>query len=125
VTALASAALRACAAGLYAEEAGTELVITHGGFLHRPDFMRYVDTFTSIHDATLMAQIDWQSLHSARPGGQLPLSGGERRILNIAASLAAGTQISLRDTLPGLDNRNLDLVTTAIRHAAGHRPPRP
>jgi hypothetical protein len=29
-------ALRACAAGLYPLEAGTELLISHGTFLHRP-----------------------------------------------------------------------------------------
>jgi hypothetical protein len=125
VTTQITAALRACAAGFYSGEAGTELLISHGGFLHRPDFSRFVDTFASITDSTPMAQIDWESVHSACCEGQLPLSGGEWRILKIAASLAAGTGVSLRDTLPGLDDRNLELVTTAIRHAAGHRPPHP
>jgi hypothetical protein len=124
VTTQITAALRAYAAGFYSDEAGTELLISHGGFLHRPGFTRFVDTFASVTDSTPMAQIDWQSLHSARHQGHLPLSGGEWRILNIAASLAAGTGISLRDTIPGLDDQNLELVTTAIRHAAGHRPPR-
>ena len=32
------AALRACAAGLHADEAGTELLISHGGFSCRPGF---------------------------------------------------------------------------------------
>ena len=32
------AALRAHAAGLHPEEAGTELLIGHGGILHRDDF---------------------------------------------------------------------------------------
>jgi len=125
VTAALTAALRACAAGLYPDEAGTELLISHGGFLHRPDFSRFAVTFASITDGTPMARIDWQSVHSARRDGQLPLSGGEWRILQLAASLAAGTDVSLRDTLPGLDKRNLDLVTTAIQHAAGRRPPHP
>ena len=31
-------ALRACAAGLYPLEAGTELLISNGTFLHRNDF---------------------------------------------------------------------------------------
>ena len=117
------AALRAYAAGLHADEAGTELLISHGGFLHRPDFRRFVDAFASVSDDTPMAQIDWQSVHTAWRDGQLPVSGGEWRILKIAASLAAGTSVSLRDTLPGLDDRNLELVITAIRHAAGQRPP--
>ncbi|MGH3397622.1 MAG: hypothetical protein ACRDPO_23300 [Streptosporangiaceae bacterium] len=48
--------------------------------------------------------------------------GGERRILQLAASIAAGTPVSLRDAIPGLDNRNLQLLITAIQHAAGQRP---
>jgi len=35
------------------------------------------------------------------------------------ASLAAGHRVSLRDAMPGVDPRNLPLVTTAISHAAG------
>ena len=123
MTSQITAALRACAAGFHSDEAGTELLISHGGFLHRPDFTRFVDTFACVTSGAPMAQIDWQCLHSARYEGQLPLSGGEWRILKIASSLAAGTGVSLRDTIPGLDNRNLELVTTAIRHAAEHRPP--
>jgi len=34
--------------------------------------------------------------------------------------LQAGALTSLRDALPGLDNRNLELLVTAVRHAAGH-----
>lgn len=49
-------------------------------------------------------------------------SGGEKRIIRIAASLAAGHPVSLRDVIPGLDQRNLELVTIAIRRAAGQRP---
>jgi hypothetical protein len=39
----------------------------------------------------------------------------------LAASLAAGHPVSLRDAIPGLDHQNLDLVTAAIRRAAGQR----
>ena len=74
-----------------------------------------MDTFACLSDGTSMAQIDWQCLHTAWREGQLPVSAGEWRILKIAASLAAGTGVSLRDTLPGLDNHNLRLVVTAIR----------
>ena len=81
-----TAALRACAAGFYAEEAGTELLISHGGFLDRPGLIRFVDTFASAHDGTPMAQIDWQSLQIAWREGQLTLSGGEWRILKIAVA---------------------------------------
>jgi hypothetical protein len=120
VTAAIIAALRAHAAGLHPDEVGAELLIGHGGILPRDDFARSVHTGTSISDGTtLMAWIDWDAALSALHHGQLPLSGGEQRILQLAASIAEGFPISLRDTLPGLDNRNLKLLLTAIRHAAG------
>jgi hypothetical protein len=42
VTAATAAALRACAAGYYPAEAGTELLIRHDCFLHRRDFAGFV-----------------------------------------------------------------------------------
>jgi hypothetical protein len=126
VTAATAAALRACAAGYYPAEAGTELLIGHDCFLHRCDFASFVHAGTSITDrVTEMAQIDWDAAVSALHAGQLPASGGERRILQLAASIAAGTPVSLRDAIPGLDHRNLQLLITAIKHAAGQRPPHP
>jgi hypothetical protein len=126
VTGALIAALRAHAAGLYPDEAGTEMLIRHGGIVDRDDFAGFVHAGTSISDGTtLMAWIDWDAALSALHDGQIPLCGGERRILTLAASIAAGTPVCLRDTLPGLDNRNLKLLTTAIRHAAGHPPAHP
>jgi len=75
-----------------------------------------------ISDGTPMAWIDWGAVIAALDGGRLAASGGEQRIVRIAASLAAGHPVSLRDAIPGLDRRNMALVTTAIRHAAGQRP---
>lgn len=58
-TALTSA-LRAHAAGLYTDEAGTGLLIRHDGILHRDDFSGFAHTGTSISDGTtLLAWIDW------------------------------------------------------------------
>ena len=126
MTAATTAALRACAAGLYPAEAGIELLISHDCFLHRDDFAGFVHTATSITDGTTpMAQIDWDAAITALRAGQLPASGGERRILQLAASIAAGTPVSLHDAIPSLDNQNLNLLITAIRHAAGQRPPHP
>lgn len=47
------------------------------------------------------------------------LSGGEKRLLRIVASLAGGTPVSLGDNLPGLDRAALELVVAAVAHAAG------
>jgi hypothetical protein len=121
VTSQLSAALRAAAAGIRPDEAGTGLIISHGTFLHRDDFTRHVETAASISDGTPMAWINWDAVVTALDTGLLPASGGEKRILRVAASLAAGYPVSLRDAIPGLDQRSLDLVTAAIRHAGGQR----
>ena len=114
------AALRACAAGLLPLEAGTELLIANGTFLHRDDFTnRFIEYSTN--GGTPMATIDWDAAITALASGGLPCSGGERRILQLSASLTAGTPVSLRDAVTGLDQDNTARLVTAIRHAAGWR----
>jgi hypothetical protein len=58
-------------------------------------------------------------LGDALRAGELPASGGERRILLLAASIAGGIPVSLSDTLTGIDHRNASLVIKAIAHATG------
>jgi hypothetical protein len=76
------AALQAGAQGLYALEAATGLIIAHGTWLAREDFGGFIS-----HGAGTAA-IDWEAAISALDGGRLPSSGGERRMLRLAASLA-------------------------------------
>lgn len=114
-------ALRACAAGIYTAEAGVNLLIANGTFLHRDDFTsRFIDHGTG--DGTPMAAIDWDAAITALASGDLPCSGGERRMLRLSASLAAGIPVSLQDAVTTIDERNAALLLTAIRHAAdvGH-----
>jgi hypothetical protein len=112
------AALRACAAGLYPLEAGTELLIANGTFLHRDDFTgKFIDN--GISDGTPMAAIAWDAAITALSTGGLPCSGGEGRILQLSASLAAGIPVDLRDSITGLDDDNAALLITAILHATG------
>jgi hypothetical protein len=120
-----TAALRACAAGFYAEEAGTELLISHDGFLDRPGLIGFADTFASVHDGTPMAQIDWQSLQIAWREGQLALPAANGASSGSLPASPQAPKSASATTLPGLDDRNLELVTTAIRHAAGRPPSRP
>ena len=40
-------------------------------------------------------------------------------MLLLAASIAGGTPVNLKDTLPGIDRRNASLVVSAVAHAAG------
>ena len=119
-----AAALRACAAGLYPLEAGTELLIGNGTFLHRDDFTsRFITVATSISDGTTpMAAIDWDAAATALHAGELPCSGGERRVLKLSSSLAGGTPVDLRNAVTGLDDGNIARLVTAILHASGKRP---
>jgi hypothetical protein len=43
-------------------------------------------------------------------------------MLRLAASLAAGTPVNLRDALTGIDGHGTQLVVQAVLHASGHRP---
>jgi len=69
-----------------------------------------------------MAAIDWDAAITALNAGELPSSGGERRLLLLSAGLAAGIPVDLRDAVTGLDDRNTRHLLTAIRHASGKRP---
>jgi hypothetical protein len=117
-------ALRACAAGLYPLEAGVALLSAEGTFLRRDDFTsRFIEHGTSISDGTTpTAAIDWDAAATALHGGEIPCSGGERRILMLSASLAGGIPVDLRDAATGLDDRNVQRLVTAILHASGKRP---
>ena len=95
------------------------LLIGHASFLHRADF---TSRFTSIPDDDAgLAVIDWPAAIAALDDS-LPCSGGENRMLRLAASLAAGIPVNLRDALTGIDSRGTQLVVQAVLHASGHRP---
>ena len=111
--------LRAWARGIYPDEAGVELLIGHASFLHRADF---TSRFISIPgNGAGLAAIDWPAAIAALDGS-LPCSGGENRMLRLAASLAAGIPVNLRDALTGIDGRGTQLMVQAVLHASGHRP---
>ncbi|HUY49506.1 MAG TPA: hypothetical protein VMV92_27910 [Streptosporangiaceae bacterium] len=116
-----AAALRACAAGLYPLEAGVALLTASGAFLHRSDFTgRFIQHGTS--EGAAMAAINWETAITALGSGELPCSGGERRLLMLSASLADGIPVDLRDAATGLDDRNIQRLLAAILHASGKRP---
>jgi hypothetical protein len=119
-----AAALRACADGFYPAEAAAELLIAHASWLCRDDFRDgYMDIGTSITDGiTAMAAVDWPGAIAALGTGGLPCSGGERRVLRLAASLADGIPVDLRDAFTGMDAANVDRAVCAMFHASGRRP---
>lgn len=107
------AALRAGAEGLYALEAATGLIIAQASWLGRQDFARF------IHRGDGTAAIDWEAAITALDAGELPSSGGEKRMLHLAASLADQAPVSLGDAVTGIDSHNVQILLTAIRHASG------
>lgn len=112
--------LRAHAAGLHAEVAAVDLLIAHRHWLTRPDFtIRFVRTAVTGDGHLFGAWIDWPAAIAALADGQLPCSGSEADLLRIAASLATGHPIALRDVLGGLDHTNIAAVTAAVTAANG------
>jgi hypothetical protein len=74
-----------------------------------------------MHQGTATAAIDWEAAVSALHAGELPSSGGERRILLLSASLADRAPASLGDAITGIDDSNAGLLVKAVLHASGRR----
>ena len=71
--------------------------------------------------ARTMAAVDFEAAAGALAAGALACSSGEGHMLRLAASIAAGMPVDLREALTGLDEANSGLVAAAVLHAAGHR----
>lgn len=102
--------LRQWAHGTYPLEAAIELLVrAHAGRFAREEW-----AWIEPHD-------DRFTLNAERitPDTTGVLSGGERRLLRIAAALAGAAPSNLYEDVPGLDRHTLDLVLAAIAHAAG------
>ena len=110
-------ALRACASGIYTAEAAIGMLIAHATWLDRDEFGQFIHTD---HQAT-MAAIDWPAVTAALTEGQIPSSNGEQQILLMSASIAGHTPVILGDTITGIDDRNTQILISAILHASGRR----
>ena len=97
--AVLAAGLRAGAAGLHCAEAGAGLLIGQGAWLRRGDF---TGPFIAVTPG-----LAGQAAVAAPGGGALPCSSGERRILHLAASIAAGVPADLGEALTGLDRAGI------------------
>jgi hypothetical protein len=90
--------------------------------LHRGDFIGgFIEAGEGFVDGAAMAFVDWSAAVTALEAGRLPSSGSEAQILRIAASIAEGVPVDLREALTGLDEINIVLVAEAVAHANGHR----
>jgi hypothetical protein len=113
-------ALRTHADGDLCAEAAAGLLIA-GRWPDRDDFAgRFITMAASPGSGIQVAAAGWPAAAAALGTG-LPCSGGERRLLQVTASLAAGIPAGLRDAAAGLDGRNARLVAESVLHASGHR----
>ena len=68
MTSQLSSALRAAAEGIHPDEAAAGLIVSHGTFLHREDFIRHIET----------TACRLRSAPIVRAAGRMPASGGVR-----------------------------------------------
>lgn len=101
-------AVRAWARGSYPLEAGVELLIRQGKAI-------YAGASWITRDGDRVSGIDADVL--VYEAGAW--SGGERRLVRIAASLLGGPAADLYEDIAGIDRRYLALVLAAIAHAGG------
>lgn len=109
-------ALRRQAAGSLAAEAAAALLVEHGVWLRRADFLRHVTVVPGLVDGLPMASVEWQGALAA----DLPSSSSEAQMLRLAAELAGvDSGVPLRDLLLGLDDRNAAIFLRAVVLAEG------
>jgi len=105
--------LRAWARGVLPTEAAVELLISAiGGRLLNGPWVR--------PEAEPHVRYWFDTELAATESGYL--SGGERRVLAIAASLAGGDPVDLSDAITGIDHEALRRVIAALEHAGGGSP---
>ena len=109
-------ALTRSAKGLYAQEAAVRLLVEQGAWPARLAQEGLVVTATE--GGVAYAEVRWAEAVEAL-ATRLVASGGERRVLLLAASLAGGVPVDLGDAVSGLDRANLHLVLAALSHANG------
>lgn len=100
---------------------GSPPVVAAVDMLIAADEGRWVNSWQPwIHVEDGACRVDWETLHHYATTG--PLSGGERRFMQIAASLGGEEiAVSLGDVVAGLDRHHLELVTEAIAAAGQPR----
>ncbi|HEY5989449.1 MAG TPA: hypothetical protein VIV12_24180 [Streptosporangiaceae bacterium] len=110
--------------GALADMAAIQLLTSHHYWLTRADFTTaFIATGHSPLSGRPLGHIRWRAAARALAAGRLPCTGSETAILQIAASLAAGLPVRLRDAVTGLDHANLTAVAGAIMTAGGHHRP--
>ncbi len=113
--------MRAHAEGLYCLRAAVGLLIGHRQWLCREDFVgRFVWLVPDTGGGARLAAVRWRAAVRALDAGRLSCSDSEGYVLRIAASIAEGVAVDLRECLSTLDMVNIGLVVRAALAAGGH-----
>lgn len=112
--------LRDWAKGIYTIEAAVELLIRFQGGRFASPGDPWIVSPREERRGNMQSRhwLDVDQLTAEAAAGAV-LSGGERRVLALAASIAGGSPVDLSDAVSGLDRETLDLVLAAIAHAGG------
>jgi hypothetical protein len=114
-------AVRAWAKGWLPAEAAAELLIAHRRWLEREDFLQVaVVVEWEPFRGRQVAVIDFAAAAGAVQG-VLPCSDGERQVLLVAAGIAEGIPVDLREAALCMDMVSAARAAQAICHAAGRR----
>ena len=113
--------IRAWAEGWLPAEAAAELLISYRSWLEREDFLQAaVEVGWEPFRDREIAAVDFAAAADA-VRGMLPCSDGERQVLLVAASIAGGIPVDLREAALCMDAVNAARAAQAICHAAGRR----
>jgi hypothetical protein len=114
-------AVRAWAKGWLPAEAAAELLIGHRAWLLREDFLQVAAELRwEPFRGREVAVIDFAAAADAVQG-VLPCSDGERQVLLVAASIAGGIPVDLREAALCMGPVNAARAAQAVCHAAGCR----
>ena len=90
-------------------------------WLERKDFLQVaVEVRWEPFGDRLVAAVDFAAAAGAVQG-MLPCSDGERQVLLVAASIAEGIPVDLREAALCMDAANAARAAQAVCHAAGRR----
>ncbi len=107
--------------GLAARRGGRRAADLAPGWLLREDFLQVaVEVGWEPFLGREVAAVDFAAAADAVQG-MLPCSDGERQVLLVAASIAEGIPVDLREAALCMDAANAARAAQAVCHAAGRR----
>jgi hypothetical protein len=97
-------------------QAAIRLLIGHRRWLCRDDFVAWFVWLIPLPAGNVVLTVSaWRAVVWALTGGRLPCSDGASRVPRIAAGIAEGFAVELREFLSMLDGASVGLVVDVVR----------